>query len=73
MAARHAVLDLAISTEGGEWTTARTLRTYRAAGLDVPNRATARRDLDRFNRMGRLTLCETKGRRHYEPAQGGAR
>lgn len=54
MRQRLAVLAAAVEALPGEWTTARAWRLYRAAGL-ASKRRTARRDLARLARDGRLT------------------
>lgn len=71
MSPRLAVLAAAVDTLAGDWTTARAWRLYRAAGL-APNRRTARHDLNRLAREGRLTTVDRPTGRAYtrpEPAQ----
>ncbi|WP_199572673.1 hypothetical protein [Streptomyces murinus] len=59
------LLDTAIS-QGGEWTTRRVQRFYRAAGIPAPLWATARKDLHALNMQGHLVLHEgDAGRRFY--------
>ncbi|MFE2383957.1 hypothetical protein [Streptomyces misionensis] len=58
------LLDTAIN-EGGEWTTRRVQRFYRAAGYQVPLRATARKDLHALHMQGHLVLHDDNGRRYY--------
>lgn len=58
------ILAAAVDTLDGEWTTHRAWRLYRAAGI-APNRRTARRDLDRLARRGRLTPVDRPTGRAY--------
>ncbi|MFJ6667477.1 hypothetical protein [Streptomyces sp. NPDC091383] len=59
------LLDAAIS-QGGEWTTRRVQRFYRAAGIPAPRQGTARRDLHALHMQGYLALHEEDaGRRFY--------
>lgn len=67
---RRLVLANAVRAEGGEWTTKRVARTYRAAGLVVPLRKTWRDDLERLAQDGLLTRHDTPNRRHYTPKAG---
>ncbi|MEV8354659.1 hypothetical protein ACFVTT_35450 [Streptomyces niveus] len=55
-----------IRRDGGEWTTRRVQKLYRAGAAAAPLRATARKDLHALNAMGFLILHdEDPGRRFY--------
>lgn len=69
---RRTVLAAAVEREGGEWTTGRVQRIYRAAGLDVPLRKTWRDDLAHLARTGLLTLHDSSNRRFYTRKEGSA-
>ncbi|MFK0140655.1 hypothetical protein [Streptomyces murinus] len=63
---RVALLLNAVISQGGEWTTRRVQRFYRAAGIPAPLRATARKDLHALHMQGHLVLHEEDaGRRFY--------
>jgi hypothetical protein len=62
---RRLILADAVRAEGGEWTTKRVARTYRAVGLDVPLRKVWRDDLARLAHDGVLTRHDAPNRRFY--------
>ncbi|MFH8336904.1 hypothetical protein [Streptomyces sp. AM6-12] len=63
---RVALLLDAVMAQGGEWTTRRVQRFYRATGIPAPLRATARKDLHALHMQGHLVLHEEDaGRRFY--------
>jgi hypothetical protein len=59
-AARHAALEEAVLSESDPvWTTARVLALYRARGVAVRQRSTARHDLQSLAARGLLTRDDT--------------
>lgn len=64
---RLRVLLRAVIREGGEWTTERVRRTYQRAGVDAPQRTTARHGLAALRKAGHLILHDGPARRYYTP------
>lgn len=67
---RRLVLASAVLCERGVWTKGRVLRTYRAAGLDVPPPEAAEEDLEFTARDGLLDRHGKHKRRFYTRRRG---
>lgn len=67
---RISVLIDAVRAEAGGWTTARVLRTWKARGVDAPQRHTARHALEHLARRGLLRRDDRDpDRREYYPKE----
>ncbi|MEU1373041.1 hypothetical protein ABZ442_05170 [Streptomyces triculaminicus] len=64
-----------IRRDGGQWTTRRVQDTYRALGMQAPQRSTARGDLERLENAGLLVRHDQDATFRYytlRPQGGGA-